>query len=427
MKHEHFEELCAAASVGQASGEDLIELENHFANCYSCRRTYAAYLSIAAHEFVAVGRDPVLSESEAQECLQSELLTRRFFDRSKREGIIFSDQVYDESQINLAAPFPRAPRFWLGRLSTRMAIAAAVPLVILGVSVYRTDLLSRFASRFPAQEKVVVAPTDVRSPSPKQVASPAAANPKLQADIERLKAALAAANARLEAKTDEQAAASRDRNKLVADRDALAERLGQSQQQLAEWQALTADARHDSELQKQRAGELEANLAAAKAELSDDTRKLAEESATFNRERQLLAMGRDVSDLMGARNLHILDVMDTDSRGKTRPAFGRIFYTEGKSLVFYAYDLNEIKVNNANYQYQVWARKEGQDREVRRLGIFYADDKAQNRWVFKCDDADVINEIDSVFVTLGRPNSDPTHPEGSRLMYAYLHGPSNHP
>jgi hypothetical protein len=427
VKHEYFEELCAAASVGQASGEDLIELEKHFANCYSCRRAYSAYLGIAAHEFAAVGRDPVLSVDEARECLGSELLTRRFFDRSEREGIVFSDQVYDESRFGMEAPFSRAPRFWLGRLSIRMATAAAVPLLILGVSVYRTALLSRFGSKAPTQEKVVVAPVDVRLSSAKQVSSTADANPKLQEEIERLKAALTVANARLAAKTDEQTAASRDRNKLVADRDALVEQLGQSQHQLTEWQSLTADAQHDSELQKQRAGELEANLAAARAELTDDTRKLAEESAKFNRERQLLAMGRDVSDLMGARNLHILDVMDTDSRGKTRPAFGRIFYTEGKSLVFYAYDLNEIKVNNANYQYQVWARKEGQDRAVRRLGIFYADDKAQNRWVFKCDDADVINEIDSVFVTLGRPNSDPTHPEGSSLMFAYLHGPSNHP
>jgi hypothetical protein len=154
---------------------------------------------------------------------------------------------------------------------------------------------------------------------------------------------------------------------------------------------------------------------------------LKEQSAALARERELLAMGRDVTDLMGARNLHILDVVDTDSRGKTRPAFGRIFFTEGKSLVFYAYDLNEAKMQKANLQYQVWAKKEGPNRPVRRLGIFYSDDKSQNRWVFKCDDAKVVKEIDSVFVTLGRPNSDSTRPEGSPLMFAYLHGAPNHP
>ena len=38
-----------------------------------------------------------------------------------------------------------------------------------------------------------------------------------------------------------------------------------------------------------------------------------------------------------------------------------------------------------------------------------------------------LREIDSVFVTFGRPDSDPSHPEGSSLMYAYLRGQPNHP
>ena len=84
-------------------------------------------------------------------------------------------------------------------------------------------------------------------------------------------------------------------------------------------------------------------------------------------------------------------------------------------------------MQKANYQYQVWAKKEGPNRQAQRLGIFYADDKAQRRWVFKCDDAKILREIDSVFVTFGRPDGDPSRPEGSSLMYAYLHGQPNHP
>jgi hypothetical protein len=99
---------------------------------------------------------------------------------------------------------------------------------------------------------------------------------------------------------------------------------------------------------------------------------------------------------MGARNLHILDVVDTDTRGKSRPAFGRIFFTEGKSLLFYAYDLNEAKLEKADYQYQVWAEKEGLSGQAEKLGIFYSDDKAQNRWVFKCDDQIAIRLIQKV-------------------------------
>jgi hypothetical protein len=200
----------------------------------------------------------------------------------------------------------------------------------------------------------------------------------------------------------------------------------EGKKELAQSQALAVNAQREAEEQVKRADDLETNLAVARTELSDTTALLKDESTSLARERELLARGRDITDLMGARNLHILDVVDTDPRGKTRPAFGRIFFTEGKSLVFYAYDLNEAKMQKANYQYQVWAKKEGPNRPVRRLGIFYSDDKAQNRWVFKCDDANVINEIDSVFVTLGRPNSDPNRP-GAPLMYAYLHGAPNHP
>jgi hypothetical protein len=52
---------------------------------------------------------------------------------------------------------------------------------------------------------------------------------------------------------------------------------------------------------------------------------------------------------------------------------------------------------------------------------------AQRRWVFKCDDPKILREIDSVFVTFGRPDGDSLHPEGSSLMYAYLRGQPNHP
>lgn len=130
---------------------------------------------------------------------------------------------------------------------------------------------------------------------------------------------------------------------------------------------------------------------------------------------------------MAARNLHIVDVVDTHARGKTRPAFGRIFFTEGKALIFYAYDLNDARTEKANYQYKIWAKKEGPDKKIISLGMFYVDDKAQRRWVFKCEDPNILNEIDSVFVTLERPNSDSSRPRGQNLMYAYLRGQPNHP
>jgi len=109
----------------------------------------------------------------------------------------------------------------------------------------------------------------------------------------------------------------------------------------------------------------------------------------LNRERDLLTADRDIRELMAARNLHIADVFDTDAKGKTRPALGRIFFTEGKSLISYAYDLNDNRVQNAGYNYRVWGKKEGRGQQAKSLGIFYSDDKQQKRWVFKYDDPKV--------------------------------------
>ncbi len=45
---------------------------------------------------------------------------------------------------------------------------------------------------------------------------------------------------------------------------------------------------------------------------------------------------KDIRNMMAARNLHIVDVVDTDSKGRTKAAFGRVFFAEDKQLVFYA-------------------------------------------------------------------------------------------
>ena len=130
---------------------------------------------------------------------------------------------------------------------------------------------------------------------------------------------------------------------------------------------------------------------------------------------------------MGARELYIAEIYDVAGTGETKKPYGRVFYTRGKSLIFYAYDLNDAKMQRANYQYRIWAKREGGDRQAKSLGVFYSDDKAQRRWVFKCEDPSVLSEIDSVFVTLEPANGDPSRPKGPNLMYAYLRGQPNHP
>src|ERR1041385_7422807 len=85
------------------------------------------------------------------------------------------------------------------------------------------------------------------------------------------------------------------------------------------------------------------------------------------------------------------------------------------------------RVQDAGYHYRVWGKKEGPSQSAKSLGIFFSDDNAQKRWVFKYDDPKVLSEIDSVFVTLEPPGKNFSEPKGDKFLYAYLRNQPNHP
>ena len=166
-------------------------------------------------------------------------------------------------------------------------------------------------------------------------------------------------------------------------------------------------------------------IAAQESRLKDWAEKLKEQSEVIERQKQLLVADRDIRDLLTARNLHIIDVFDVDSRGNTHPTFGRLFYTEGKSLIFYAFDVRDKRVLNANYAFQAWGYQESGG-QSRSLGVFYADDRRQDRWALKFTDPRALALIDSIFVTIEPPGGS-SKPTGQRMFYAYLRNKPNHP
>ena len=137
--------------------------------------------------------------------------------------------------------------------------------------------------------------------------------------------------------------------------------------------------------------------------------------------------GSDVRDLVVARNLHIIDVHDRDGNGKSQRAFGRIFYTEGKSLIFYAYDLSDPRKLDAKVSFYVWGERLGAEKPIRRLGIFHNDDANDGRWVLTFDDPQVLGQINSVFVTVESSKKAIKEPGGRRVLFAFLGDKPNHP
>src|SRR5260370_37573393 len=98
------------------------------------------------------------------------------------------------------------------------------------------------------------------------------------------------------------------------------------------------------------------------------TEELTAQATAVQRERELNTAAKDVRTLMGARNMHMIDVYDFDTRGKRDKSFGRVFYT-GESLVFYAFDLGE-KGPASEVTFQACGQREGGGTAPKNLGGF---------------------------------------------------------
>jgi hypothetical protein len=178
-------------------------------------------------------------------------------------------------------------------------------------------------------------------------------------------------------------------------------------------------------LRKQRSQD-QALAESLEGQIRDLHGQLRDREQEVGKQQDLLAHDRDIRELMGARDLYIAEVYDVARDGQTQKPYGRVFYTRGKSLVFYAYDLDQqVGLKNGN-AFQAWG-SHGLDRQqATSLGVFYEDNVAKKRWVVKFDDPKKLEQIDAVFVTV-EPNGGSHKPSGKPLLFAYLKVDPNHP
>jgi hypothetical protein len=194
-----------------------------------------------------------------------------------------------------------------------------------------------------------------------------------------------------------------------------------------EWEARATQLQ--AELEKSRAdkGTSDVALTLQESELRELRKKVDEQADLLRQQEELTARGSDVRDLVVARNLHIIDVHDRDGDGKSQRAFGRIFYTEGKSLIFYAYDLGDPHKVDARVSFYVWGGRLGTEKPIESLGVFHNDDASDGRWVLTFDDPHVLAQINSVFVTVESSRKAIREPGGRRILFAFLGEKPNHP
>jgi hypothetical protein len=169
-----------------------------------------------------------------------------------------------------------------------------------------------------------------------------------------------------------------------------------------------------------------ARAKASEAKVDDFARQLQEQQSALAQRDELLSHDRDIREVMGARDLYIAEIYDVAGTGETRKPYGRVFYTRGKSLIFYAYDLDQQTELKRASTFQAWGRRGPDRQQAINLGVFYEDNGTKKRWILKCDDPKTLAQIDAVFVTI-EPNGGSHKPSSKPLLFAYLKINPNHP
>jgi hypothetical protein len=400
--HERYELLCALAATRQLDGEDQRDLDLHLQECADCRAVMQEFKEVV-QELAREGIHPdTLMNLEGEHGQSS-----HFVDYARSKGI----RVSDDAMLMLDGRTIQRWRF------PRVAYMTAFGLMFIVSVVF-------FLQPNPSLKQARVSQTTHVLPAMPQTPTVDAH----QEEIAKLKSELEGVLnqskeiPQLKRKIAEEERANSDLSARLAERDVSLEGLRvaatETQKQLATAQTTIASLTDKND---QVFGELLTERIRSK-NLSEDLRG---EKTLMNQERELSAATKEVRGLMGARRLYMVDVYDGDDPARANRSFGRVFYTEGKSLIFYAFDLDKIK-SSKHITFQAWGERGKDAGSIRHLGDFYIDDVAQKRWVMKVNDPERLKNIDAIFVTVESGKST-GKPMGSKLLYAYLGGQPNHP
>jgi hypothetical protein len=437
--HEKYLELCAASTAGELSGEEERTLEEHLAVCATCRQAKHKF-EITVEKAVPALADDLASATERSDTPWSvEKAEAAFFRR------LNTDQNSDPPADNSVGKVETEPTG--RRLAYRpseipwaelwMPFAACVLLAIaLGIVAYRSGVKRGTDT---AQKKSVPAQLSGRSLEEQisdfgheraELLVKLAVDDKAVAELKRdmvaqedelgrLRALNRAAVESTKSGQQPSESGSTEISRLNAE-------LIATQTNLQELQAKAEALSLQREDAAKRAATLEAKVSELTQLARDREQALDQQQAQVAKQQELLDHDRDIRELMGARDLYIAEVHDVGGTGETDKTYGRVFYTKGKSLIFYAYDLDaQPGVRDAS-SFQAWGRRGPDKEQALNLGIFYEDNASKKRWVLKAEDPKTLSDIDAVFVTI-EPSGGSHHPSGKQLLFAYLRVTPNHP
>ncbi|MCU1305266.1 MAG: Anti-sigma-K factor RskA [Candidatus Sulfotelmatobacter sp.] len=428
--HDEFLELCAISTSGQLTGEEQRRLQKHLVICPSCRqvmREYEAVLSETIPSLVSeregLQSDPSWSQEQAEAALFERLTMEEQFDTDR-------GHTWRDSAPKAIRGVPSS----VGQTTWRnvwMLCAAGVLLCIaLGISAYRvgTQHGAHSARAIPTRDQ-----GDQIAALQQQLSDVGHERELLRSEMGRRDAMMADLRGQLERQSSDlkRAKLAQTQSQIAIEsrqagrQDPLPQR-SEVTQQLEAAQAKAQGLQDKLDSLARQSSEDKQLVAGLEAKVTDLTRLLRDREASIDQQEELLAHDRDIRELMGARDLYVAEVYDVERNGKTKKPYGRVFYTKGKSLIFYAYDLDEQKgVKNAS-TFQAWGTHGTDRKDALNLGLFYVDNSSKKRWVLRFDDPKTLAQIDAVFVTV-EPNGGSNKPSNKPLLFAYLHMDPNHP
>ncbi len=433
--HDEFLELCAVSTSGQLSEEEQSRLQEHLAVCPECREALRQYESVVQDAIPGIGAGqssriepgPAWSQSRAE---------KAFFERLAKEERQGSGVTETPNTVPTAfrRVLPIAPESTWRHVW--MLYAAGILLFItLCLSAYWVGV-RHGADVAKSSQPAAASQAQVALESPssleEQLSDAAHERQIARVQITQRDKALADLRRQLERQSAEINRMKEAQDKLESDlRTGEAGKQDLVQQRSELGQKLEAAQVESHALQQQVASLTQqstdetTHAKALGAKVDDLTRLLQDREASLGRQEELLSHDRDIRELMGARDLYIAEVYDVGDNGATRKPYGRVFYTKGKSLIFYAYDLDQQETKRAQ-AFQAWGRRGPDWKQALSLGIFYEDNASKKRWVLKADDPKTLAQIDAVFVTL-EPHGGSNKPSGKPLLFAYLRVSPNHP
>ena len=409
-KHDQLRELCVLAAAGDVPPMESERLRIHLNECAPCRQLFEELRDLHAVEFANLPCSAVAADSQRESRLKDSILRAARGESLRLADAEPSVMEHRSAPIRFTGPIRPNRRLLVG--ISIGALAASLVFAFSPKRVVNPPLPSRIM-------EVAAVPV---APAPQsQVANEQSHEEQLlRAKVAALEGERASLEHRLEHSESEN-------QKLQSDQTEKQKEVADLSTDLQRVRAEEASASQKLEqLNADRANQQVA-IAAQNREIVSLNERLEAIAASQDRNLDVVSAERQLRELVGARNFHLQDVYDTDSDGKTKKAFGRVFYAEGQTLLFYAYDLSDRHSDNGKYAYYVWGNKDGNLEAVRNLGALNRDDDAQKRWKLKVSDAKVLADIDRVFVTVEAVGKLGPRPRGKQILHAYLGSPPNHP